>query len=152
MRVVLQRVLEAQVLVDKAVVGHIKQGLLVLLGIQATDTEADIAWITNKIANLRIFADVNHAMNLSLLDIGGNILLVSQFTLYSASKKGNRPSFTQAASPAIAQPLYLKTIETFNAILPHTIATGIFGADMQVTLCNDGPVTIILDTDHKDIF
>lgn len=150
MRVVLQRVSEAQVKVDGNIKGKIDQGLLILLGIGHDDNEEDIAWLANKICNLRIFSDADDKMNLSLLDIKGNILLISQFTLHASTKKGNRPSFINAAKPETSIPLYKKMINQLSALLDKPIETGQFGADMKVSLINDGPVTITIDSKNKE--
>jgi D-aminoacyl-tRNA deacylase len=150
MRVVIQRVSEASVKVENKIVGEIGIGLLVLLGIEPTDTEADAAWLAKKIVQLRIFSDANGLPNLSLQEVSGNILLVSQFTLFAATKKGNRPSYLRAAKPDIAIPLYQKMIELLEKESQNTIATGIFGADMKVSLCNDGPITIWIDSQQKE--
>jgi D-tyrosyl-tRNA(Tyr) deacylase len=149
MLAVIQRVSEASVEINGEIKGSIQKGCLVLLGISHTDNEEDIDWICKKIANMRIFADKEEKMNLSIKDINGNILLVSQFTLYASTNKGNRPSFMEAARPEVALPLYMKCIATFNDYLGTTIQTGEFGADMKVRLLNDGPVTIILDSKNK---
>lgn len=149
MRVVLQRVQHATVVSDKTQTASIGQGLLVLLGIEATDNDADIQWLTQKITALRIFDDENGVMNRSLIDINGALLLVSQFTLHAATKKGNRPSYIKAARPEIAMPLYEKFIAAVEKTLQKPIKTGVFGAMMQVTLCNDGPVTIIIDSKER---
>jgi len=146
MRSILQRVSEAQVNIAGEVVGKIEKGLLVLVGFEESDTLEDITWMVAKISAMRIFNDEDGKMNLSLEDIAGEILLVSQFTLHASTKKGNRPSFIHAAKPAIAIPLYRQTISTFELWLERTIQTGEFGADMQVSLINDGPVTISLDS------
>lgn len=148
MRVVLQRVTRASVSVENNLVGKINKGLLILLGITHTDSEEDVKWIVNKISGLRIFPDENGKMNKSIEDVNGEILLVSQFTLYGDSKKGRRPSFIDAAKPDIAIPLYEKVIEAIK-IKNINIATGIFGADMKVELLNDGPVTLIIDSPEK---
>jgi D-tyrosyl-tRNA(Tyr) deacylase len=149
MRAVIQRVKKASVTIDERVAGEIEQGLLVFLGVGHEDTEEDMDWLVNKLVNLRIFSDDAGKMNLSLLDIKGEILLVSQFTLFAKTKKGNRPSFVGSASPDLAIPLYEKTILKFKEHVPH-VATGEFGADMQVSLINDGPVTIAIDTKNKE--
>jgi D-tyrosyl-tRNA(Tyr) deacylase len=149
MKVVIQRVQSAQVEIAKQVVGKINQGLLVLVGFEAADTQEDIDWVVSKTVNLRIFADENGVMNCSLLETGGSLLLVSQFTLHASTKKGNRPSYIQAAKPEIAIPLYEKCIQAFEWALQKTIQTGQFGADMQVSLLNDGPVTILIDSKNK---
>jgi len=151
MRAVIQRVLSASVIIEKNVYSQINNGLLVLLGISPEDTDNDIEWLTNKIINLRIFNDSNNLMNLSLIDITGEILIVSQFTLHAYTKKGNRPSYTKAAKPEIAIPLYNKFVEYCQSILKENVKTGLFGAMMQINLINDGPVTIIIDTKNKDL-
>jgi D-tyrosyl-tRNA(Tyr) deacylase len=148
MRVVLQRVTRASVSVENKIIGKINKGLLILLGITHTDNEQDVKWIVNKISGLRIFSDENGKMNKSIEDVNGEILLVSQFTLYGDSKKGRRPSFIDAAKPDIAIPLYEKVIEAIK-IKNINITTGIFGADMKVELLNDGPVTLIIDSPEK---
>jgi len=150
MRVVIQRVLEASVVVDEKVVGAIKNGLLVLLGIEDADTEEDIHWLSNKIVGLRLFDDAEGVMNLSVKDIGGDILLISQFTLMASTKKGNRPSYIKASKPPIAVPLYEQMIATLSTDLGKKIQTGIFGADMKVSLINNGPVTITIDSKNKE--
>jgi D-tyrosyl-tRNA(Tyr) deacylase len=150
MRAILQRVLNAQVAIEGKVVGKIDKGLLVLVGFEPTDTLEDVSWMVAKISGMRIFNDEQGKMNLSLEDIKGEILLVSQFTLHASTKKGNRPSFIQAAKPDLAIPLYRQTISTFELWLERTIQTGEFGADMQVSLLNDGPVTISLDSKNKN--
>ena len=149
MKVVIQRVRSAQVAIDEKVVGQIEKGLLVLVGFEAADTQEDIDWVVAKTVNLRIFNDENGVMNCSLLETGGSLLLVSQFTLHASTKKGNRPSYIQAAKPEIAIPLYEKCIQAFEWALQKTIQTGQFGADMQVSLLNDGPVTILIDSKNK---
>jgi D-tyrosyl-tRNA(Tyr) deacylase len=130
--------------------GAIGRGLMILLGIEEADTEADIEWLCQKIVNLRIFNDEAGVMNRSVLDIEGEILLVSQFTLFASTKKGNRPSYIRAARPDIAIPLYERTIQQLTTGLGRPIATGVFGADMQVSLVNDGPVTILIDTKDRE--
>jgi D-tyrosyl-tRNA(Tyr) deacylase len=150
MRAVIQRVNSAAVRIDQQVSGSINQGLLVLLGIEDTDTEEDITWLSGKIVNLRIFNDDQGVMNLSLKEVKGSILLVSQFTLHASTRKGNRPSYIRAAKPPVAIPLYEKMIGQLEMDLGQQIQTGIFGADMQVELVNDGPVTIIIDTKQKE--
>lgn len=149
MRAVIQRVSSASVSIDNHLQGEIKQGLLILLGIEGDDTPEDIDWLCRKITAMRIFNDTKNAMNLSLKTIAGQALIISQFTLHASTKKGNRPSFMKAAKPEIAKPLYLKFIHTFENTLGHPVATGIFGTDMQVQLCNDGPVTIIIDSKDR---
>ena len=150
MRVVIQRVLEASVVVDEKVVGSIQNGLLVLLGIEDADTEEDINWLSNKIVGLRLFDDAEGVMNLSVRDIGGDILLISQFTLMASTKKGNRPSYIKASKPPIAVPLYEQMIATLSNDLGKAVQTGIFGADMKVSLINNGPVTITIDSKNKE--
>ena len=146
---VVQRVSEASVTVDKTVRGAIGQGVLVLLGIEEADDDEDIAWLSRKIVNLRIFGDEDGVMKRSLLDVSGEILLVSQFSLHASTRKGNRPSYLKAAKPPVAVPLYEKFITACQTLLDKPVATGEFGADMQVALINDGPVTIIIDTKDK---
>lgn len=150
MRAVIQRVSEASCRVDGQVTGEIGVGFLVLLGICVGDTPADLEWLTQKIVNLRVFSDENGLMNRSIQDVGGSILLISQFTLFAQTKKGNRPSFIRAAKPDEAIPLYEAAIAQFSKWLQKEVATGIFGADMKISLINDGPVTIIMDTQDKD--
>ena len=150
MRAVVQRVGEASVKVDDVIKGQIKTGLLVLLGIEDADTIEDIEWLSNKIINLRIFNDTSGVMNISLKDVAGDILLVSQFTLHASIKKGNRPSYIKASKPETAIPIYEKIIQHLENDLGKKISTGIFGADMKVSLVNDGPVTIIIDTKNKE--
>ena len=150
MRAVLQRVKRASVTVEGNITGAIEEGLLVLLGIEEADTLEDMNWLSSKLVNLRIFNDEQGVMNRSLLEVGGGLLLVSQFTLIAATKKGNRPSYSRAAPPAIAVPIYEKMIELLSAELGKPIQTGVFGADMKVDLLNDGPVTIIMDTKNKE--
>ena len=150
MRVVIQRVSEASVKVDGAIVGAIQGGLMVLLGIQNEDTIDDIQWMSNKLVQMRIFDDAEGVMNHSLQETGGSILLISQFTLYAATKKGNRPSYIAAAKPEIAIPIYEQMILQLTKDLGKPIATGQFGADMKVALINDGPVTILMDSKNRD--
>lgn len=150
MKAVIQRVSQAAVTINDKKVATINQGLLVLIGIEHADIAEDITWLSNKIVNLRIFDDENHVMNLSLKEIKGDLILVSQFTLQASTKKGNRPSYIKAARPEIAIPIYEKLILQLEAELGKTIQTGIFGADMKVTLINDGPVTILIDTKNKE--
>lgn len=150
MRVVIQRVSEASVTVDNIITGSIQQGLLVLVGIEDADTTDDVVWLSNKICNLRIFNDSEGVMNKSLIDCGGDILLVSQFTLHASTKKGNRPSYIKASKPPIAVPLYEAMIQQLQTDLGKPIKTGIFGADMKVQLLNDGPVTIVIDSKNKE--
>jgi D-tyrosyl-tRNA(Tyr) deacylase len=146
---VIQRVSEASVKIDGNIKGAIQTGFLVLLGITHTDTQEDVEWISKKIVGMRVFSDEEGKMNLDLSAINGNILLISQFTLHASTKKGNRPSFIEAARPEIAIPLYEKTILQIEKELGKRIQTGEFGADMKVSLVNDGPVTIILDSKNK---
>lgn len=150
MRVVIQRVLEASVVVDEKVVGSIKNGLLVLLGIEDADTQEDINWLSGKIVGLRLFDDSDGVMNVSVKDIGGDILLISQFTLMASTKKGNRPSYIKASKPPVAMPLYEQMITTLSNELGKAVQTGIFGADMKVSLINNGPVTITIDSKIKE--
>jgi len=150
MRLVIQRVLEASVVVDEKVVGSIKNGLLVLLGIEDADTQDDINWLSGKIVGLRLFDDPDGVMNVSVKDIGGDILLVSQFTLMASTKKGNRPSYIKASKPPVAVPLYEQMITTLSNELGKAVQTGIFGADMKVSLINNGPVTITIDSKNKE--
>jgi D-tyrosyl-tRNA(Tyr) deacylase len=150
MRVVVQRVSEASVTVDGQVKGAIQEGLMVLLGIQNEDTAEDIQWMASKLVQMRIFDDAEGVMNLSVKDIDGSILLISQFTLYAATKKGNRPSYIGAAKPEIAIPIYEQMIVQLNKELGKPIATGQFGADMKVSLLNNGPVTIIIDSKNRE--
>jgi len=150
MKVVLQRVLESSVTINNEIVAQIENGLLVLVGIEDTDNKEDIDWIASKIANLRIFGDENQVMNLSVKDIKGEVLIVSQFTLHALTKKGNRPSYIKAARPEIAIPLYEAFVHQMEIELGKKIQTGQFGADMKVALINDGPVTIIIDTKNKE--
>ncbi|MEP6260200.1 MAG: D-aminoacyl-tRNA deacylase [Gillisia sp.] len=150
MRVVLQRVKEASVTIEGQVNGAIKAGILVLLGIEDADTPEDIEWLCNKICNLRIFNDSKGVMNLSLQDIKGEVLVISQFTLHANIKKGNRPSYIKAAKPNVAIPLYEEFNEKMQLRLGKPVATGIFGAHMEVTLINDGPVTILMDSKNKE--
>lgn len=146
---VIQRVTEAAVRIDGHVNGQIEAGLLVLLGIVHTDTAADLQWLASKIVSMRIFSDEEGKMNKSIQDIDGNILLISQFTLLASTKKGNRPSFIEAARPEIAIPLYEQMITELGNLLGKPVQTGIFGADMKVSLVNDGPVTIVIDSQNK---
>ncbi|MFP5039739.1 D-aminoacyl-tRNA deacylase [Parasediminibacterium sp. JCM 36343] len=150
MRAVIQRVTEASVTVEGSITGIIKNGLLVLLGIEDADTADDTIWLSNKIGNLRIFNDEDGVMNKSVLDIGGDILLISQFTLFASTKKGNRPSYLKASKPDFAIPMYQAMIAQLEKDLGKPIQTGVFGADMKVALLNDGPVTIMIDTRNKE--
>ncbi len=149
MKVVIQRVLEASVTINTQLHSSIGKGMIILVGIQADDTNEDIEWLTGKICNLRIFNDENGVMNYSVREIGGEILIVSQFTLMARTKKGNRPSYIDAAKPEISVPLYEKFVESLSKEMNQEIKTGIFGADMKIGLINDGPVTIIIDSKNK---
>ena len=146
---VIQRVSSCSVEIDKSIKSSIQNGLLVLLGIEDADTDEDIEWLTNKIVNLRIFNDSDGVMNVSVKDDGGDILVVSQFTLHASTKKGNRPSYIKASKPDFAIPMYEKFLKEVEAALGKPIKCGEFGADMKVALVNDGPVTIIIDTKNK---
>lgn len=150
MRAVLQRVTQASCTVDDKITGAIDNGFLVLLGIEDVDTSKDLIWLAQKIANMRVFNDENGLMNKSLADIDGNILLISQFTLFAATKKGNRPGFTRAAKPDKAIPMYEEMIKQLATLINKEIQCGIFGTDMKISLLNDGPVTIVMDTKDKD--
>lgn len=150
MKAVIQRVSEASVTIEGIKVANIKKGLLVLIGFEDSDSNSDRDWLTSKIANLRIFDDENHVMNLSLKDIDGEIIIVSQFTLQASTKKGNRPSYIKAARPEIAIPLYESFIHQMETELGKKVQTGKFGADMKVSLLNDGPVTIVMDTKNTE--
>ena len=150
MRAVLQRVTQANCMVDGNITGEIKAGFLVLLGIEDADTDEDLQWLAQKIVGMRVFGDENGLMNKALADVGGDILLISQFTLFASTKKGNRPGFTRAARPDKAIPLYEQMIKTLGQLTGKKIATGIFGADMKISLLNDGPVTIVMDTKDRD--
>lgn len=157
MRVVIQRVVESGVAIAPAegqprseIIGKIGKGMMVLVGIEAADDDTDIAWLSKKIVNLRIFDDAQGVMNLSIKDAGGDILLISQFTLQAATAKGNRPSYIKAAPPAIAIPVYERFIKQLEADLGKKIETGKFGADMKVTIVNDGPVTILIDSKNRE--
>ena len=150
MKVIIQRVTQASVTIENNIVAQIQNGLLILLGIEDLDTQEDINWLVGKIINLRIFGDENHVMNLSVKDIDGDIIVVSQFTLHASTKKGNRPSYIKAAKPEIAIPLYKKFIFLLEKEFGKKVQTGEFGADMKVALTNDGPVTIIIDSKNKE--
>jgi D-tyrosyl-tRNA(Tyr) deacylase len=150
MRIVIQRVTEAAVRVNGLVTGEIGNGLLVLLGVEDADTAEDIQWLANKIVQIRLFNDEHGVMNRSVKDIDGNILLVSQFTLHASTKKGNRPSYIKASKGEIANPMYEAMIRELETLMGKKIATGIFGADMKVSLLNDGPVTIFMDSKNKE--
>ncbi|MGB4930418.1 MAG: D-aminoacyl-tRNA deacylase [Chitinophagales bacterium] len=150
MRVVIQRVLNASVVIEQQTHAAIGKGLLILLGVEENDSNEDILWLTQKIAQLRIFEDADGLMNISVQDIDGEILVVSQFTLFASTKKGNRPSFIRSAKPDIAIPLYERFVTELSANTNKKVSTGVFGADMQVQLINDGPVTIIIDSKAKE--
>lgn len=150
MRAVIQRVTHASCKVDDQITGEIGNGFLVLLGIEDADNQEDAEWLAQKIANMRVFGDENGLMNKSLADIDGNILLISQFTLFAATKKGNRPGFTRAARPEKAIPLYEEMKRQLSQLIQKEVQCGIFGADMKISLLNDGPVTIVMDTKNKE--
>ena len=150
MRVVIQKVTQASVSIENQIVASIDKGLLVLVGIEDGDTNEDIAWLSSKIVNLRIFDDANGVMNLSVKEVEGEVLIVSQFTLHASTKKGNRPSYIKAARPEVAIPIYEAFIKQVETLLGKRVSTGQFGAMMQVSLCNDGPVTILIDTKNKE--
>jgi D-tyrosyl-tRNA(Tyr) deacylase len=146
---VIQRVSKASVTINNQEKARIEKGLLILLGVENDDNPEDVAWLTNKIVNLRIFNDGDGVMNIGIKDDGGDIIVVSQFTLHASTKKGNRPSYIKAAKPDVAIPLYEKFVQSLTGELGKTVQTGEFGADMKVELINDGPVTIIIDTKNK---
>lgn len=150
MRVVIQRVTEAKVVIEGNVNGEIGEGFMILVGIEEADGAEDIAWLTKKIVNLRVFDDENGVMNRSIMDAGGDILLISQFTLHAMTAKGNRPSYIRAAKPDISIPLYEAFIKSLEEAMGKKIATGIFGADMKVSLTNNGPVTILIDSKNRE--
>src|SRR6201996_3360085 len=150
MRAILQRVTHASCTVDGEITGEIKTGFLVLLGVEDDDTENDLQWLAQKIAAMRVFGDKNGLMNKSLADLDGDILLISQFTLFASTKKGNRPGFTRAARPDKAIPMYEQMIKALEELTDKKVATGLFGADMKISLLNDGPVTIIIDTKNRE--
>jgi D-tyrosyl-tRNA(Tyr) deacylase len=150
MRIIIQRVTKAQVHIDNKLFSEIGNGLLVLLGIEEADSDEDLNWLAQKIVNLRVFNDENGVMNISLIDANADILLVSQFTLFASTKKGNRPSYIKASRPEFATPLYEKIIAKLEELLGKKIATGTFGADMQISLTNNGPVTIMIDSKLKE--
>lgn len=149
MKVVIQRVSSASVTINAKIVAEIQKGLMVLVGVEDSDTPEDITWLTSKIVNLRIFGDENEVMNLSVKDIDGDIIVVSQFTLHAATKKGNRPSYIKGSKPEIAIPIYEEFIAQMQKDLGKKVQTGVFGADMKVQLLNDGPVTIIIDSKNR---
>jgi D-tyrosyl-tRNA(Tyr) deacylase len=150
MKTVIQRVSQASVTIDSKIVADIQKGLLVLVGIEDADSQEDINWLCQKIANLRIFGDENEVMNLSVKDIDGDIIVVSQFTLHALTKKGNRPSYIKASKPEIAIPMYENFVQQLEIELGKKVQTGVFGADMKVALLNDGPVTIIMDSKNRE--
>jgi len=150
MKAVLQRVSKSSVTIDEKIVASIQKGIVILLGIEESDTNEDIEWLSLKIVNLRIFDDTNGVMNLSVKEISGELIVVSQFTLHASTKKGNRPSYIKAAKPEIAIPLYEKFIHQITLDLGKNVQTGQFGADMKVSILNDGPVTILIDTKNKE--
>ena len=150
MKAIIQRVSESSVTINAKIVAQIQKGLLVLIGFEDSDTQEDILWLTSKIANLRIFGDENDVMNLSLKNVEGDMIIVSQFTLHASTKKGNRPSYIKAAKPEIAVPLYEAFIAQMETELGKKVQTGQFGADMKVALVNDGPVTIVIDTKKRE--
>ncbi|MFZ4100417.1 MAG: D-aminoacyl-tRNA deacylase [Sphingobacterium thalpophilum] len=150
MRAVIQRVNSATCSIEGKISGQIDKGFMILLGIEDNDTDEDLDWLAQKISNMRIFSDENGLMNKALADVQGNILLISQFTLFASTKKGNRPGFTRSAKPDLAVPLYEKMISELGQLTGTKIQTGVFGADMQISLVNDGPVTIIMDTKSRE--
>ena len=150
MRVVIQKVTQASVSIENQIEASIDKGLLVLVGIEDGDTNEDIAWLSSKIVNLRVFDDDNGVMNLSVKEVEGEVLIVSQFTLHASTKKGNRPSYIKAARPEVAIPIYEAFIKQVETLLGKRVPTGQFGAMMQLSLCNDGPVTILIDTKNKE--
>ncbi len=150
MRAIIQRVNSASCSIEGKISGKIDKGFMILLGIEDSDTDEDLIWLAQKISNMRIFSDENGLMNKALADVQGNILLISQFTLFASTKKGNRPGFTRSAKPDLAIPLYEKMIRELSQLTGTKIQTGVFGADMQISLVNDGPVTIIMDTKSRE--
>jgi D-aminoacyl-tRNA deacylase len=150
MKIVLQRVSQASVEIDNKIVAEIQKGLLILVGIEDADNQEDIDWLVSKIVNLRIFGDENGVMNLSVKDIDGEIIVVSQFTLHASTKKGNRPSYIKASKPDIAIPIYENFVQKLRFEFGKKIQTGVFGADMKVSLVNDGPVTIVIDSKNRE--
>ena len=150
MRAIIQRVNSASCSIEGKISGKIDKGFMILLGIEDSDTDEDLIWLAQKISNMRIFSDENGLMNKALADVQGNILLISQFTLFASTKKGNRPGFTRSARPDLAIPLYEKMIRELSQLTGTKIQTGVFGADMQISLVNDGPVTIIMDTKSRE--
>jgi D-tyrosyl-tRNA(Tyr) deacylase len=150
LKIVLQRVSSASVTIENKIVADIKKGLLILIGVEAADLQEDIDWLVGKITKIRIFEDENQVMNLSVKDIDGDIITVSQFTLHAATKKGNRPSYSKAAKPDVAIPMYENFVQQLEKELGKKIQTGVFGADMKVSLINDGPVTILIDSKNRE--
>ena len=150
MRIIIQRVRNASVTIEGVEHSAINQGMMILVGIEEADGDEDIAFLTKKVANMRIFDDADGVMNLSVMDVGGEVLVVSQFTLHASTKKGNRPSYIRAAKPDISIPLYEKFCTELSATLGKPVKTGVFGADMQCALINDGPVTIFMDSKNKE--
>ena len=150
MRVVIQRVSKASVTIENKVFSKINKGLLVLLGVGLIDSEEDVQWLVKKIANMRLFPSDKGNVDLSIIDIDAEILVISQFTLFASTKKGNRPSFLHSAKPDVAKPLYEKFVAELEKTIQKPVQTGVFGADMQVDLCNDGPITICVDTKNKE--
>ncbi|MFT5231078.1 MAG: D-tyrosyl-tRNA(Tyr) deacylase [Planctomycetota bacterium] len=150
MRALIQRVSEASVRVDNTLISEIGTGMLILLGVEAADTEEDIQWLTNKISNLRIFDDEEGVMNLSLKDTNGAVLVVSQFTLHASTKKGNRPSYIKAARPEFAEPMYEQFVKQMSKSMDNSVQTGRFGAMMEISLINSGPITLFVDTKNKE--
>jgi len=150
MRAIIQRVSSASCSIEGRISGEIGKGFMILLGIEDSDTDEDLSWLAQKISNMRIFSDENGLMNKALADVQGNILLISQFTLFASTKKGNRPGFTRSAKPDLAIPMYEKMIRELGQLTGTKIQTGVFGADMQIRLVNDGPVTIIMDTKSRE--
>ena len=150
MRIIIQRVSEASVTIDGVIKSSIQNGYLVLAGFEEADTAEDVSWTANKLIHLRIFTDENEQMNLAIKDVGGDIIIVSQFTLFAQTKKGNRPSFIKAAKPDVAIPLYESFVQQVSALLSKPVGTGEFGADMKVALVNDGPVTIQIDSKNRE--
>ena len=150
MKAVIQRVAKASVTIEGEIVASINNGLLILIGIVNQDTQEDIIWLSNKVTNLRVFGDENDVMNRSIIDVNGNAIVVSQFTLHASTKKGNRPSYIKAAKPEVAIPLYKSFVNQLEKDLDKIVQTGQFGADMKVELLNDGPVTIIIDTKNRE--
>ncbi len=150
MKVVIQRVAQSSVTIDSKIVAEIQKGLLILVGIEDSDDQEDIDWLAGKITKIRVFEDENHVMNLSVQDIEGDIIVVSQFTLHASTKKGNRPSYIKAAKPEVAIPLYENFVQHLEKEFGKKVQTGVFGADMKVLLLNDGPVTIVIDSKNRE--